>query len=157
MVPRHVERRHEISALFQKYNIQLALRSSSSVMPSDALLLDTTGELKAWYSLATVVFIGKSLGMGSARGGQNLVEPLLLGRSVLVGPFMDNFEPLASNLIDAKGILLVHHGEEIAAATKQLLLHPEEAVRMVTRACELLKADQGATERTCYCIEKLLS
>ncbi|MFZ4115305.1 MAG: 3-deoxy-D-manno-octulosonic acid transferase [Chthoniobacterales bacterium] len=157
IVPRHVERRHETSALFQKYNIQLTLRSSNSLTPADALLLDTTGELKSWYSLATIVFIGKSLGTGSARGGQNLVEPLLLGRPVLVGPFMENFEPLTSRLLRAHGIMLVHHGKEIAATTKQLLLYPEEAAKMVARACKLLEGDQGATERTCYCIETLLS
>ncbi len=155
MVPRHVERRHEIITLFQKYETQLTLRSAISLL-SDALLLDTTGELKSWYSLATVVFVGKSLGMGAARGGQNLVEPLALKRPVLVGPFMGNFEPLASNLLHAKGIILVHNGEEVAAATKKLLLYPEEASKVVERGCELLQADQGSTERTSLCIERLL-
>lgn len=156
IVPRHAERRHEIGALFKKYGIQLASRSHVSLEPSEALLLDTTGELKSWYTLASVIFIGKSLGMGTARGGQNLVEPLALGRPVLVGPFMGNFEPLTSNLLQAQGIILVKNGEEIATATKQLLLHPEEAASMVERGCQLLRADQGATERTCLCIERLL-
>jgi 3-deoxy-D-manno-octulosonic-acid transferase len=156
MVPRHAERRHELITLFQKYEIPLILRSTMSLLPTDALLLDTTGELKMWYALATVVFIGKSLGMGKARGGQNLVEPIVLGRPVLVGPFMSNFEPLTSHLIDANGIQRVHSAKEIAAAIENLILHPKEASTMVQRASWLLEGDQGAVERTSICIEKLL-
>ncbi len=156
IVPRHVERRHELIQLFGKKSLSLALRSSDSIPPAEALLLDTTGELQSWYSLANVVFIGKSLGMNAARGGQNLVEPLLLGAPVLVGPFMENFQPLTSDLINIQGVISVSNEEEIVAAVKYLLLHPEEASRMVERACQLLKSDQGATERTCSALLKLL-
>jgi 3-deoxy-D-manno-octulosonic-acid transferase len=154
--PRHAERRHELAALFQKYEISLSLRSSMSLLPTDALLLDTTGELKSWYTLATIVFIGKSLGMGKARGGQNLVEPIMLGRPVLVGPYMGNFEPLTSHLIHAEGIIRVNTGKEIAATIEDFILHPEKAQSMVLRANRLLQADQGSVERTSISIERLL-
>ena len=58
----------------------------------DCLLLDTTGELRNWYAVATVVFIGKSL---TAHGGQNPVEPILAGKPVIFGPHMENFASLA--------------------------------------------------------------
>jgi len=156
MVPRHVERRHELIALFEKYNVALSLRSRVPLSCADALLLDTTGELQAWYHLASVVFIGKSLGVGGARGGQNLVEPLLLGRPVLVGPFMDNFEPLTSCLLDAKAIKLVHGELEIAAAIRCVLSDPQEAAKMTQRACALLEQDQGSVERTSECVKKTI-
>lgn len=156
MVPRHAERRHELVTLFQKYQIHLTLRSITPLLPSDVLLLDTTGELQSWYRMASVVFMGKSLGMVGARGGHNLVEPLMLGRPVLVGPCMDNFEPLTSNLLHAQAIMLVHDKQEIVAAIKNVLLYPQAAASMVERAFELLQEDQGSIERTSRCIEKIL-
>ena len=50
-----------------------------TVVAADCLLVDTTGELRDWYSVATIVFMGKSL---AARGGQNPVEAIVADRPV---------------------------------------------------------------------------
>ena len=153
IAPRHAERRQEVASLFEKYGINVSLRSRPIANVAEAFILDTTGELSSWYCLATIVFIGKSLGMGSARGGQNPVEPLALGRPVLVGPFMGNFEPMISELLAAEGVLEVKNAEEIVAATERLLLHSEVALKLVENGNNALKIHQGATERTCFLIE----
>ena len=65
----------------------------------DCVLLDTTGDLRRWYAVATVVFIGKSM---TAHGGQNPVEPILAGKPVVFGPHMENFALLAANTVSKR-------------------------------------------------------
>lgn len=157
VAPRHVERRNEILTLFTKQNIRVTLRSEKIISHfSDVLILDTTGELNSWYKITSVVFIGKSLGLGKACGGQNPVEPLVLGRPVLVGPSMEKFEPLFSELRKANGLITVCNAEEIVAATEKLLLDPETASSLVMRGLQTLQPHQGATERTCALVEELM-
>ena len=48
--------------------------------------------LRDWYSIATIVFMGKSL---TARGGQNPVEAIVADNPVIFGPHMENFAALA--------------------------------------------------------------
>lgn len=156
LAPRHTERRHEIVAFLKEEQFTLALRSEKKINPAEIFLLDTTGELRSWYLTATIVFIGKSLGVAIARGGQNLVEPLVLRRPVLVGPFMDNFQPLVAELLAARGILEVNNAEEIALVTERLLLAPEEAQALTQRGVHALEKHQGAADRTCDAIDELL-
>ena len=52
------------------------------------LIVDRIGYLRDLYSLADVVFVGKSL---RGAGGQNMLEPLSLGKPTLVGPRTENF------------------------------------------------------------------
>ena len=113
------------------------------------LILDTTGELNSWYSIATFVFVGKSLGVGGAHGGHNPVEPLVLKKPVLVGPSMENFEPLISELLQAQGVIEVHNENDIIQSAKNFLLHPEEAIESVERGLQTLSKHQGSIERTC--------
>lgn len=155
IAPRHVERRQEIVSLLQKYQLSIALRSEQTITPSDVFILDTTGELVSWYTIATIVFIGKSLGVNGAYGGQNPVEPLSLDRPVLTGPFMEKFEPLISELRSADGVITVKHADEIAIQAEQLLLSPEKASTLVKQGLETLHHHQGSTGRTCELIEEL--
>src|SRR5262249_6344802 len=83
---RHAERLHEISAKLGALPLRVTRASEALIdgaADADCMRLDTTGELQRWYSIATVVFIGKSL---TAQGGQNPVEPILAGKPVVFGP-----------------------------------------------------------------------
>ena len=46
------------------------------------------GELLTLYAASDICFVGGSL---VAHGGQNVLEPWLIGRPVIVGPHMHNF------------------------------------------------------------------
>ena len=107
VAPRHVERAREILAELSVLGLRIVSRSSGLApgfvpppLRPDLLLLDTTGELRDWYSVATLVFIGKSL---TARGGQNPMEAIAAGKPVIFGPHMDNFRDLAAQLLAARG------------------------------------------------------
>ena len=77
LVPRHVERTDQIMLQLTQEALPFIRRSApdlthhaSPITPS-ILLVDTTGELRAWQHLATIVIIGKSF---LATGGQNPAE-----------------------------------------------------------------------------------
>src|SRR4030095_5561841 len=60
IAPRHVERVREIRAQLEVLQLQVWLASEAtnhSEAEVDCVLLDTTGDLRRWYSIATVVFI----------------------------------------------------------------------------------------------------
>src|SRR5204863_6563304 len=55
ITPRHAERAGEIESLLRKKGLRVTRRTRASEATPDALLIDTTGELAQWYSIATVV------------------------------------------------------------------------------------------------------
>jgi 3-deoxy-D-manno-octulosonic-acid transferase len=146
IAPRHVERVPNLVNVLKGSGAKVFLRSS---LPSksawDILLLDTTGELRDWYALATIAFIGKSL---TALGGQNPVEPALAGIPVIFGPHMENFESVTKLLLSKNAALQAVSKEHLVALVTQLLSDPEKRTCMGKNGLSALSIHQGATERT---------
>ena len=142
LVPRHVERRAGISTMLENEKETWTLRSQPA---SDAnpriLLVDTTGELSAWYRCAQVAFVGKSL---LSTGGQNPVEPALAGCHVITGPDMSNFASITAELENI-GALTRIISEATLAETLASLSH--SPAPDPTRVTELLSAHRGAATR----------
>jgi 3-deoxy-D-manno-octulosonic-acid transferase len=149
IVPRHVERASEAAAEVTEAGMDFALRSAAAERerPPGCLLVNTTGELRAWYELATVVFIGKSLSP-AATGGQNPVEPVFAGKPVLFGPHMENFRPVVARLVESGAALQVANEEVLEGAIVGLLREPTQRATMANRAMEIVAAHEGAAERT---------
>jgi len=155
IAPRHVERLREVRAQLSMLGLRIALASE---MPrpgsddADCVLLDTTGELQRWYSIATVVFVGKSL---TAHGGQNPVEPVLAGKPVVVGPNMENFSTLARALVEENAAIQVHDADSLQRAIAQLLQDSKTRERIVQNAREVLSSHEGATARVADFVHNL--
>jgi 3-deoxy-D-manno-octulosonic-acid transferase len=149
LVPRHVERASEAAAEVTDAGMDFALRSAAAERetPPGCLLVNTTGELRAWYELATVVFIGKSLSP-AATGGQNPVEPAFAGKPVLFGPHMENFRAVVARLVESGAAIQVANEEVLEGAIAGLLREPGQRETMARRAREIVAAHAGATERT---------
>ena len=148
IAPRHVERTGEVRETLEALGLSVALRSKTEAAGTakpNCLLLDTTGELRNWYSVATVVFVGKSL---TARGGQNPVEPILAGKPVVFGPHMENFASLARALVAEDGAIQVRDPDALADATARLLRDEQARARLVRNAERVLAPHRGATQRT---------
>src|SRR5437762_3508133 len=69
-------------------------------------------------SIDMVVFIGKSL---IARGGQNPVEAILMGKPVIIGPHMENFAALVRQLTKNRAVLCAGDGPELISHARSLL------------------------------------
>jgi 3-deoxy-D-manno-octulosonic-acid transferase len=152
IAPRHVERTREIVAQLGALGVFSARRSEAAAAATDCLLLDTTGELRDWYFVATVVFMGKSL---TAHGGQNPVEAIMADRPVVFGPHMENFATLAQALVAAGGALQPNDESSLAHTLGDLLRDASARERLVRNARTVLDAHRGATARTAQLLEKL--
>ncbi len=147
LVPRHVERAAAILAELEPTGLRLAVRSRLStgkLAACDALLVDTTGELRDWYTLATVVFMGKSL---TATGGQNPVEPVLAGRPVIFGPHMENFAPIVARWLAGDAAVQVRDAAELRAQLATLFADAPRRAQLAERARAIAAIHSGATER----------
>ncbi len=154
IAPRHVERAPEIRTELQSLGLRPATRTTladapgtayPTAPPCDLLLLDTTGELRDWYQLATVVFIGKSL---TGTGGQNPAEAISAGRAVVFGPHMENFADLTGQLLAVDAAIQVPDAAGLEKACVRLLSDPTERQRLVGAAARQIAIHRGAAGRT---------
>lgn len=145
IVPRHAERRAEVFQALTKAGFAVTLRSSFQKPPSgkQAFVIDTTGELATWISHADAVIIGKSF---LATGGQNPAEAILARKPLILGPQMDNFQPLARHLLTENAALTASDEPSAAAAIRTALI-PARSAELVANAYRVLSRHEGATRR----------
>ena len=146
IVPRHAERRGEVSQALSHAGFSVTLRSSFSQPASSspqAFVIDTTGELATWTAHADAVIIGKSF---LSNGGQNPAEAILARKPLILGPHMDNFQPLARHLLEKGGALPAHDTHSLTLAVRAAL-DPRCAVDLTDKALHVLSAHNGATRR----------
>jgi 3-deoxy-D-manno-octulosonic-acid transferase len=147
LVPRHAERRHEVTTLLRTSGLKYHLRSAGPAAETvDVVLGDTTGELRKLTQLADVVFVGKSL--PPHHEGQTPVEAAALGKPILFGPEMSNFREIARELKECGGARIVNDENELAAAVVDLLKNPVNGLRMADAARVWQQTNQGALART---------
>jgi len=153
LVPRHVERTRELVELARRKQIKFVLRSDISsqlaptAKPYDCLIVNTTGELKWFYKIATVIFVGKSL---VGQGGQNIVEAAVSGHPVMFGPNMQNFRAIAQQFTAAGACVQVQNAAQLRRAAQELLVDSERRNTIVSAAHRVIQSNVGATQR---CVE----
>jgi 3-deoxy-D-manno-octulosonic-acid transferase len=146
IVPRHVERTPAILKELAAFPLTVVCRSQLDGAPKpDLLLIDTTGELRHWYALATVAFVGKSL---TGVGGQNPAEPAALGKPVVFGPHMENFAAITQHLLASGAARQVASPQELTETVRRILTDAPLHASMSTAAGTALTTHVGATERT---------
>jgi len=159
LAPRHMQRIGEVERLLSSRNFKFTRRSE---LPSpfkgnslnQIILLDTVGELTHFYALAKVVFVGGSL---IPVGGHNILEPASLGKGVLFGPYMDNFEEIAQSFVLRGAGRVVSNRKELLDSILELLSNPEELERMGKTALEIVKANKGSAEKSAKLAKNLLT
>jgi 3-deoxy-D-manno-octulosonic-acid transferase len=138
IAPRHMDRVGEVERLLGERRISFTKRSSMKEK-WDVLILDTLGELKAFYSIADVTFVG---GTFSPVGGHNILEPAYLGKPVLFGPNTQKVRDL-EEIIISKG-----YGFKVGSA-EELSRKLEEILEKGFRPSEDLK-DYARKVKECY-------
>lgn len=158
IVPRHAERFDEVAAEIERKNFRCRRRSELNSPASDwdprtVVLVDSIGELRSWWGLATVAFVGGSLG---SRGGQNMLEPAGYGAAVCFGPNTRNFRDIVQELLEARAAEVVTDTAALIEFTSRMLGDPEQSARMGEAARRVIQRHQGATDRTIEHLEKIL-
>jgi 3-deoxy-D-manno-octulosonic-acid transferase len=158
LVPRQKERFDEVAALLRRSSEPYQRRSELNGAAADrraVILVDTIGELSALWGLADVAFVGGSL--DGRRGGQNMIEPAAYGAAVVFGPHVWNFHDIANRLIEAEAAIQVSNAVALREAILKLLSDACERQRLGNAAQQLVRGQQGATERTIRCLDQLLA
>ena len=150
VVPRHMERAVDASRDIAESGGHPMLRSDlkGKVIPGpkDVLIVNTTGELADVYGAADVIFVGKSL---LARGGQNMIEPAAMGKAVVVGPHMENFESMLEDVLAENAIVQVKDEEGLQKAIQYLFDTPSERKGLGKRAARLVDTKKGSIAKVC--------
>ncbi len=163
LVPRHPERFDAVAKLLDSANITWCRRSQLTTRPSPLaprpsllapiLLVDTVGELAAWWGTATIALVGGSFG---PRGGQNMIEPAAYAAAVSFGPNTRNFRDVVASLLAANAAVVVHDADELESFVRRSLDEPAWAAAFGVRAQAFVQTQLGATARTVRLVESLL-
>jgi 3-deoxy-D-manno-octulosonic-acid transferase len=158
LVPRHAERRGEVMSEIQSRGLKAVQRSRMAEVsgpsgPPDVLLVDTTGELKHFFAVATVIFMGKSL---TEHGGQNVIEPAACGKPIIVGPNNENFREVIADFVASDAIIQVQNASGLVQSIGELLPDPQLREEYGGRAMRLVMENRGSMDKTLTLIEGIL-
>ena len=176
LVPRHMERRQEVEDLIKArglaYVKRTAMMSKSEIENQKSeiengksdmgsgeapavLLADTTGELKHYYAVGSVIFVGKSL--ANNEGGQNPIEPAMVGKPILVGPHMENFPGVMEDFLAAEALIQVADAAELEAQLVVLMGDADACQALGSRAKALVDAKRGVVVRSIALIQQRMA
>jgi 3-deoxy-D-manno-octulosonic-acid transferase len=155
IVPRHPDRGAAIARMIAAAGLKPALRSREDLpsAASDVYVADTLGELGLFYRLAPTVFMGGSL---VEHGGQNPIEAVKLGASIVHGPHVFNFADVYEALDGAGGARRAETGEALVKQLGQLLADPAARDTQLRAAERVVEQLGGALERTLAALEPYL-
>lgn len=160
IVPRKPERFEEVAQLitqsgFENIRYSQVVNSQSKIInKSSAVILgDTMGDLRKFYSLAAIVFIGRSL---VPMGGSDMMESTAMGKCTIFGPHTFNFKQTVSALLADNGAIEVEDGEELFTIMRECLSNADFVEAIATSGRNVIKNNQGATEKSVEAVVKLL-
>lgn len=121
IVPRHPVRLAEILKRIETLNLKIAIRSKKEPVTNetDIYIADTIGELNVFMHFAKIVFMGGSL---VTVGGHNILEPASLGKPIVFGPHMENFEDEKQLFLQADAAIQVVDVDQLAETLSRLVV-----------------------------------
>ena len=153
IAPRHPERFDEVGGLITGAGYECQRRTRLKGPVKDVILLDTIGELRAFYSICDIAFVGGSL---VKVGGHNLLEPAAVKKPVIFSRYMFNFKEISEALIQAGGGLMVKDKDELYTKLDNLLADERFSSEMGEKAFKVIAANSGATTRTIDAVHRLI-
>ena len=148
IAPRHIDRVPSIIELITRHRFKAhkltEIALSNDTMES-VIVVDTIGQLRSLYSIASLVFVGKSLCVG---GGHNVIEPAFYGKAIVIGPKVENFRDIVACFKDAHAIVQVEGVSAFQKAIRDLCADPSKREILGAAAKEVIAANQGATRRS---------
>ena len=143
LVPRHIERTHEVKTLLQTYPVTFCLRTQPT-QNVDIYVVNTTGELRSFLPTADLVFIGKSF--PPHYGGQTPIEAAVFGKPMVYGSHMENFVDICTDLEHLHAAVRCADVEHLEQQLLFWLKHPENAVSCGQAARQWVHTHLGAVK-----------
>jgi len=140
IVPRHPKRGKDIAQQFIHANIAYCQRSLHPNQQERIILADTFGELQSWMAYSEFVIMGGSF---APKGGQNPLEAIRLGKSVLCGPDMRDFAQEVEALNMTGALVQVASLDALLTETINQLTQPEPMRQHAKDGLKWLTDNQG--------------
>src|SRR4051794_5880793 len=155
IVPRHPDRGEAIARMVEASGLHAGLRSREELptAATDIYIADTMGELGLFYRLSPIVFMGGSL---VEHGGQNPIEAVKLGASVVHGPPVFNFRDVYQALDHSGGGRGADSREALGKQLGQWRADPAAREASLIASERVVEQLGGALERTLAALEPYL-
>jgi 3-deoxy-D-manno-octulosonic-acid transferase len=161
IVPRKPERFDGVAELITQAGFalvrysQLKEKPPASDIDKNAIILgDTMGDLRKFYSLATIIFVGRTL---VPMGGSDMMEAAALGKCTMFGPHAFNFQQTVDALLEGNGAIMVEDADSLLEACRKSLDQPYFARQIAQNGQDVIRKNQGATAKSIEQIAKLLT
>jgi 3-deoxy-D-manno-octulosonic-acid transferase len=158
LAPRHLKNTDRLQQAARDRNLShtthdaLSKEQNEQDRKADVIIVDTMGVLATVYGLGDLVFVGGSL---IEHGGQNMLEPAVLGKPIITGPHTSNFRDEVELLKNADGLEEVQNNDEFIRTVQDLFDDPDRRHELGQNAKEAIRAHSGAARRTIDLIEQL--
>ncbi|MHB1697869.1 MAG: 3-deoxy-D-manno-octulosonic acid transferase [bacterium] len=159
IAPRHPERFDEVYDFLEKCGIERY--KLSSIYASDCniedieafgagesetavILVDIIGELLTIYNICDAAFVGGSM---INAGGHNVLEPLIFGKPVIFGRYIQNFLEIANEIIEIKAGKMANSPKELYDALVEYLYN-EKAIETASKSgLALISQNKGVSKQ----------
>lgn len=150
--PRHPERTDVVTTFTQR-GLVVARRTAGDPITekTDVYFADTLGEMGLIYRLAPIVFVGGSL---VPFGGQNMLEPMRLGRAVVIGPHAFNFREIVATAKKKESLVEVPDALGLTNLLREWLSHPEKQAIIGQHAEAQACAEMAVLDRVCQVLKQ---
>jgi 3-deoxy-D-manno-octulosonic-acid transferase len=133
IIPRHAERIPDLyktlDKIFPSLNFSIYSKEPLPSLTTDVYIVDTLGDVGLFCSQVPIVFLGGTL---VPIGGHNPLEPLILGASVICGPYVHGITTLIEDLKNTLFLSGAKHDGFIHL--KHLLQNPAEGHALTEKA-----------------------
>jgi 3-deoxy-D-manno-octulosonic-acid transferase len=159
-VPRSPQRFRAVEDALTAKGVTVQKRSSMGSLidgtPTNAqvLLGDSIGEMNVYYPLADLVFVGASL---VDHGGHNVVEPMALGKPIVMGPSIYGVAFAASPAAIDGALEILPDAKALETRITALMLNSGSLAQMSAAATNFINNKAGAADKTCVGIKALLT
>ncbi|MFB2565532.1 lipid IV(A) 3-deoxy-D-manno-octulosonic acid transferase [Rhizobium sp. IMFF44] len=156
IVPRHPERGDAIEAMLVEQGLKVARRTRNDILSPDVdvFLGDTIGEMGLYLRMTEVAFMGKSL---FNEGGQNPLEPAMLGCAILTGGHVQNFRDSYQLLARRGSARMVRDTEMLARGVHYLLTNDTARRGMIDAGFAAVHEMRGALAATVKGLEPYIN
>lgn len=156
IAPRHLDRLERLMEDWQAKGIayQTFSQLQTGKRTTRLIVVDRMGELAKMYAVATYVFCGGSL---VARGGHNIMEPVIWGKPPIYGPHMNDFRDACTLLEEHEAGYPITTVHELIETIRYFHRHQDQYRQAVQRALALSKAQQGSALRQVEMIRQALA
>jgi len=146
LVPRHPARFDGVAGLLNKQAVSFKRRQGGDLPQIEDFvwLGDTMGEMLLFNAIADVVFVAGSL---VPVGGHNTMEPAVLAKPIIQGPYWHNFAEATRLLTKANAIVQIQDAASLAQSVMAFFENPSEAHAQGARAKAVIAANRGSLDK----------